>query len=224
MSRVDQLDPAFRGKVEMLLTRLRSLGWEPHIASAWRSPEEQAKLKAQGRTQVDFSFHNARCASGAPCALAVDIVDARYGWGTSGKDPPKDAMTAAFFLALGQEAKLLGMTWGGDWKKSGSFWAPYGMGWDPAHVQMYPNSRLAEVRTASMTAAGQLVQGELQAAAETLLNASQDVLTQTQAQMQTPGPTRRSWRQRHATAVGVVTGVLVGAVALLALRGRDARP
>jgi hypothetical protein len=39
------------------------------------------------------------------------------------------------------------MYWGGDWSRSNKTWALYGMGWDPAHVQFYPNSMLGQVRS-----------------------------------------------------------------------------
>lgn len=133
------LDPSFAPKVSAMLAALSAQGWQPRIVSGWRSIDEQAKLKAMGRSTVSFSFHNAVNASGQPAALAVDVVDKRYGYGTT--TSTKDG-AARFWPALGAAAKAQGLFWGGDWK---SFK-------DVSHVQMHPNSALGEIRKQSEAA------------------------------------------------------------------------
>ena len=59
----------------------------------------------------------------------MDIIDSRYGW----EDRPE---TATFWQALGEEAAILGLYWGGSWESFRGY----------AHVQFYDNDRLAEIR------------------------------------------------------------------------------
>lgn len=133
------LHPDFRVRMERVFARLRAQGHDPAFASAWRDTATQAGLLAKGYTKVAFSFHNAVDAAGRPAALAADVIDRRYGWS-------KPAEAARFWHALGQAAKMEGLHWGGDWSRSNPRWAAYGLGWDPAHVQLYPNSALGQVK------------------------------------------------------------------------------
>lgn len=133
------LDPSFAPRISAMLAMLTSQGWQPRIVSGWRSLDEQAALKAKGRSTVSFSFHNAVNASGRPAALAVDVVDKRYGYGTTAATKPG---AASFWPALGAAAKAQSLFWGGDWK---SFK-------DVSHVQMYDNGALGEIRKQSEAA------------------------------------------------------------------------
>jgi hypothetical protein len=119
----------FRQKVEKVLTALKAKGFQPKIAYGWRSVAVQLELYKKGVSKVKFSFHNAQTKDGAPNAYAADIIDERWAWGAG-------ADTNGFWKALGAEGKARGLVWGGDWTK------PY----DPAHVQYYPNSSLAQVK------------------------------------------------------------------------------
>ena len=123
------LHPSMRRAVELMLEKLRARGFRPKIFYAWRSLGLQQALYETGRSQVAFSFHNATRPDGHPEALAVDIIDSRYGW----EDRPE---TAAFWQALGEEAAILGLYWGGSWESFRDY----------AHVQFYDNDRLAEIR------------------------------------------------------------------------------
>jgi len=76
------LEPNFRRKVEMVLTTLQNQGFRPRIVYGWRSLEEQKRLLEEGKTKLPFSFHNAQHPDGTPNAYAVDIIDARWGWGS----------------------------------------------------------------------------------------------------------------------------------------------
>ena len=133
-----------------LLRRLRTRGMQPKIAFTWRGLHTQDVLLAEKRSKVSFSFHNAVDAQGFPAAMAADVFDARFGWGDNVHDSPKTLGALAFFKALGQEAKAMGLAWGGDWSPNKGFWSKYGVGWDPAHVQSAPNSALGHVRAASL--------------------------------------------------------------------------
>lgn len=133
------LDPSFASKVSAMLSALSSQGWQPRIVSGWRSIDEQAKLKAMGRSTVTFSFHNAVNAQGKPAALAVDVVDSRYGYGTTAATK---AGAASFWPALGAAAKQQGLFWGGSWKTFK----------DVSHVQMFDNGALGEIRKQSEAA------------------------------------------------------------------------
>lgn len=144
-------DPRLR--LPELLERLRARGFQPRVISTWRSLATQAALVEQGLSKVPFSFHNALRPDGRPGALAGDIVDARWWWGDGVVGSPKTAGAASFFLALGEEAKKLGLHWGGDWKHSNAIWAAYGMGWDPAHVQALDNHHLASIEAITRRAA-----------------------------------------------------------------------
>jgi hypothetical protein len=128
---LSSLHPVFRGKVEQLMARMEARGFRPHVATAWRNLAWQRQAKADGRSQLDFGLHNVTdMQSGAPAALAVDLVGRPYAWG---EPPHSRAEAASFFKALGEEAKKLGLAWGGDYTQK-NVWKNYGMGWDPAHV------------------------------------------------------------------------------------------
>ena len=105
---------------------MRMRGFEPDIHHAWRSVTAQAEIKKNGHSEVPFSFHNARNPDGTLSALAADIVDSTLRWGAS----------AAFWKAVGEEAKKQALFWGGDFKTN----------WDPAHVQLLPSSELDRIR------------------------------------------------------------------------------
>lgn len=132
-----------------LLDLLRARGFQPVISNTWRALSTQDVLLAQGVTKVSFSFHNAVDEQGYPRALAADLIDARYGYGEDSPSSDKTVGAARFFVALGQVARALGLTWGGDWERRG-YWAPFGIGWDPVHVQALPNDRLGAVRDACL--------------------------------------------------------------------------
>lgn len=140
----EALDSVFAVKLQRVMQRLEKQGYQPKIASGWRTSTSQSALHASGASQVSFSFHQAVDATGRPAAKAADIIDKRYGWKVN-------STTAAFFRALGREAKREGLYWGGDWSQKNE-WAKYGMGWDPAHVQLHPNSMLSKVKEASLYA------------------------------------------------------------------------
>jgi hypothetical protein len=154
--KIASLDPAFRAKVERILARLRAQGWRPFVVFGWRSLATQRTIQGDGRSELSFSFHNAVKADAAgnvnPSALAADIADERYLWGTrpdGTQDPAKEAKAAAFFHAMLIEAKREGITTGGTWSQRDP-WKKYGLGWDPGHLQMGNLGGLAKVREVSL--------------------------------------------------------------------------
>jgi len=126
------LDPGFRGKVESVLEQLESDGFRPRIYYGWRSVAVQRELLRNGHSKVSFSFHNAQYPDGRPRAHAVDIIDRRWAWSEA-------AQESGFWEALGRAGKAEGLYWGGSWIKFKDY----------AHLQGFPNYRLAEIRRQS---------------------------------------------------------------------------
>ncbi|MDP2315334.1 MAG: hypothetical protein Q8P41_20725 [Pseudomonadota bacterium] len=133
------LEPAFRGTVERVMAKLSARGFTPHVGTSWRSPELQDLLFAIGKsTQLagGRSCHNHVDAAGAPAARAVDLWNAPVDlWLVAGA-AERLAAEAPFLRALGEVARAEGLRWGGDWHGHASAWDAYGLGWDPAHVEV----------------------------------------------------------------------------------------
>jgi hypothetical protein len=131
------LDSRFAPKVNAVIEALKARkgndgqNFKPKVFFAWRSEEVQRELVRKGNSKVLFSFHNAT-KGGVPNAYAADIVDKRHAWGAAAEEN-------GFWTALGEEARKVGLDWGGDWKGFR----------DVAHVQYHPNNRLAEVKRES---------------------------------------------------------------------------
>jgi len=102
------------------------------VTCTYRSPEEQDKLYAQGRTapgrkvtnaRAGKSRHNARSADGTPASQAFDVVPLRYGkpvWGTSGngidEDPTDDQKDdLEVWQRVGAHGEAVGLEWAGRW-------------------------------------------------------------------------------------------------------------
>lgn len=130
-TKLASLDPEMAEKVKKLMQALKARGFEPKIFYGWRSGKTQQRLKKQGKSQVSFSFHNAT-KDEQPASLAADIIDKNIAW-----TGPKDKVQS-YRTAIGEEAKKLGLTWGGDWSFD-----------DWAHVQLLPNNQLARVKRES---------------------------------------------------------------------------
>lgn len=104
---------AFAAQKDSLMLHLRSKGWSARYVQAIRNLKRQQQLKATGRSQVLLSFHNFN--------LAADV--GIYSRGRYLRRSPR-------YTQMGQEAKLLGLYWGGDF-----------VGFpDPGHVQRFANS------------------------------------------------------------------------------------
>ena len=130
--KLSSLDKRMRRKVVRVLDALKARGFKPRIFFAWRSVAVQLEIAAKGHSKVRFSYHNAQKKNGAPNAYAVDIIDQRWAW-------TDQAEKNGFWDALGNAGKAKGLFWGGDWR---SFQ-------DWAHLQFYPNYKLANVKKES---------------------------------------------------------------------------
>ncbi len=105
-SNLDGLDPTFVDKVKQILSTLSQKGWQPRVASGLRSIEEQQEKIDQGKSSLK-NPQNSKHVQG----LAVDVIDKRYGWGGPAAD-----LDFEFWNDLGEVAREVGLTWGGDWK------------------------------------------------------------------------------------------------------------
>ena len=126
------MNPSLRPKVQAVLSGLTQAGFQPKIFYGWRSVVVQLQLFNAGNSKVKFSFHNGQKPDGTPNSYAADIIDARYAWSPQ-------AESSGFWKALGAQAKMQGLYWGGDWS---SFR-------DWAHVQLVANVELARVKKES---------------------------------------------------------------------------
>jgi hypothetical protein len=133
------LDPAFRVTVERVMSALAAKGFTPHVGTSWRSPEVQDLLLAIGTsTKVGGgkSCHNRVDAAGRPAARAVDLWNAPLDLSLVVGTAARLEAEAPFLRALGVLARTEGLRWGGDWRGHPSVWDAYGLGWDPAHLEV----------------------------------------------------------------------------------------
>lgn len=138
-SRLQELYPTFRQRIEAVILELESNGFRPRIQEAWRSIADQKKKVTNGHSKVEFGFHNVTAPDGTKEALAVDLID--------DDAPLKPSKNYILHLAAAAEAQGLetGIRWGTfsedeiaaidsaiatqDWN------ADIKIGWDPMHVQ-----------------------------------------------------------------------------------------
>src|SRR5512147_754551 len=74
-SRLQELYPYFRIRVQAVLQEMETAGYRPRIQDAWRSPEDQLKAYRAGTSKVQFGFHNVTGANSLKESLAADILD-----------------------------------------------------------------------------------------------------------------------------------------------------
>lgn len=104
-----KLQPAFRQTLLLLLARMSTRGYEFTLLEGYRSPERQDTLAALGSHLTRARAYESRHQYG----LAADLAPIR-----------NDALVFSFadpwaksaYLALGEEARNLGLVWGGGWK------------------------------------------------------------------------------------------------------------
>ena len=92
--KMSSMKPELAIKVRQVLAALSAKGFQPKVFYGWRSVTVQARLYAEGKSKVKFSFHNAQKPDGTPNAYAADIIDARYAWNA-------EAESSGFWKALG---------------------------------------------------------------------------------------------------------------------------
>jgi len=137
-TRLLELYPTFRTRLEKVIVALESKGIRPRIQDAWRSPADQKKAFDSGHSKLLFGFHNVTGSNGTPEALAVDLLD-----DDSPLNPSKNYLLQ---LAAAAEAAglITGIRWGVPKKLIGAIdaaiasqdWdANVKVGWDPTHVQ-----------------------------------------------------------------------------------------
>jgi hypothetical protein len=97
---INRLLPCFVPVVERLLAALTERRFKPVLFETYRSPERAAMLAKRG-TGSARSMHT----HGA----AVDVICGEHQWSCS-------ANGCEFFAAVGEVAKSLGLTWGGEWR------------------------------------------------------------------------------------------------------------
>jgi len=121
---IERLAPNFKRDVTRLLIRLRERGLDPIVAETFRSAERWKYLYGFGREYDDGRGVVTKATSPETTwhffCLAADIVSERHGWNAPD----------SFWNALGEEAKALGLAWGGDWEFQ-----------DKPHVQVGPPMR-----------------------------------------------------------------------------------
>ncbi len=138
-SRLQELYPYFRIRVQALLKDMEATGLRPRGQDAWRSPEDQLKAYKAGTTQVQYGFHNVTGPNGNKEALAVDILDDNNLFGTK----------TDYILRLAAAAERNGLITGIRWGLSDAYskaidnaiasqaWnLPIHVGWDPLHVEI----------------------------------------------------------------------------------------
>lgn len=121
------LHPGVRPAAELLLGELEARGFRPAVIETWRTAERHRALVARKVTWTEWSFHGyIDPLTEAPAALALDVIDRRYGWGKS---------SGPFFDALAELAEARGFVAGHRWRRR-----------DSAHIQAVPVSALAALR------------------------------------------------------------------------------
>lgn len=101
------LIPSFAERLQDLFNLMRAAGHDPVFSEGYRTGERAQLLNERG-TGVPDSMHE--------YGAAADIDSEKYGTGN-----------AQFYIALGQNAQMLGLTWGGTFKRI-----------DSRHVQAIP--------------------------------------------------------------------------------------
>lgn len=145
-------DQDFRDKIARTLKTLEDLGEAAKIYEAMRTEAQQREKVRQGNSRTMKSYHLKRGSDGK--GLAVDIADAKKGWGASRR----------FWLILGANCEARGLSWGGifgfnraqkqalleainelraaGWPKDHPLYHSRlpAISWDPAHVSLGENT------------------------------------------------------------------------------------
>lgn len=137
---LQKLHPEVDAAMKQLIRNVQDKGITIKIVEGFRSIEEQNELYAQGRTKPGEKVTNAKGGqSYHNYGLAVDfaILDQetnKLSWNIK-KDGNKNGISDWHEVA--QEAKKLGFTWGGDWKRFKDY----------PHLQMTFDQSIEELQT-----------------------------------------------------------------------------
>ncbi len=137
-SRLLELYPSFRVRVQAVLADLEAEGLRPRIQDAWRSPADQLKAFNSGNSKLQFGFHNVTGNGGTKESLAVDMLDDDY---------PLQSRRS-YLLQLAATAERYGLVTGIRWGlpsnlkraidsaiETSNWEAPVKIGWDPTHIE-----------------------------------------------------------------------------------------
>lgn len=116
------LTPGFRAKVEATLAGVRAQGWPVWVRATRRDAERQSFYKRLGSSSTLRSRHMS--------GTAVD-VNLPAPWTLF-------PLHVAFYKELREAALANGLCSGADWHhpEKGRILARFGLGWDPAHLQL----------------------------------------------------------------------------------------
>ena len=132
---MDSLEENFRTKVELLVEKTVSMGFQTRVVETYRSPKKQKAIYALSKilpgvavTSVKVSQHS-HTRDGKPSACAVDIRTDIF---------LSTADQAKFYKVLRNNAKELGLKSGADYKpRITSPFYEYDLGWDPGHIYKF---------------------------------------------------------------------------------------
>lgn len=113
------LDPAFAHALASVEARMAARGWPVWLRAGRRDAARQAWYVERGYSRTSRSKH----LSGSAADLLLPVSWVFF------------PLHIAFFHALREEARAAGLCAGGDWTRRGWPWGPFGLGWDPAHVE-----------------------------------------------------------------------------------------
>lgn len=116
------VDPALRTKVVRLLEVMASIGLPMVCTDGNRTTERQRELYAQGRTKPGKRVTDAdgvKVKSNHQGGRAADctFLNAHGSAHYPNPETDKDGKIIGIWGEYGRRAKLLGLKWGGDWKK-----------------------------------------------------------------------------------------------------------
>lgn len=108
---LDQLHPAVRGVALQFLQEAAAAGLDPRVQEAFRSPERQNELYAQGRTAPGAVVTKAKGGqSNHNYGVAFDVVPGAL------LGQPNWAPESPLWTQLGEIGQKTGLEWGGNWK------------------------------------------------------------------------------------------------------------
>lgn len=139
LTKLQELHPAFRVRLEAVIKELERYGYRPRIEQGWRSPQEQLEAYRLKRSRVTYGFHNVTSPEGVKESLAADVWD----------DNDFAHQKTHFMLHLLAAAETNGLTTGMRWDltpekiakieaaiASKTWNTPVYAGWDPLHVEI----------------------------------------------------------------------------------------
>lgn len=133
---LEDLDPNFRIKVELVTERLEAQGYNFRISETFRSQERQdfiydfyerlsKKIGLNVRVTSARVSRHSRTINGKPAACAIDLRP--VGLYSIKK-------RADFYIALRNESVAIGLRSGANFKRKGYVYGRFGLGYDPGHI------------------------------------------------------------------------------------------